>query len=302
MQKVSDPKTNRRLTANAPDSEDESDGGDDDDDEEEEASSESGSEKADEYSKDVEDTLLKTGIELKRGKTMAMREVITTAKRVGIDNSKIREAEDRLEDHKKRQYREEVEGEIKTFVKSPDFNRIDRCAEMIDKAIGADVGEDALKPVKDQHYNLMMARPLEDEEKAEARALLKRSTRDIVKKATQGGEGMETVVLDMHEGTKIPTALKFDPPLAYIVVTKEGEYEERAPLSSVKAYRAMVAQNVSDAEGFESLSKKEKDAAVLVNYENEDGEGSWIFLANSVAEGELLVEALSLLQRTAPAV
>lgn len=297
MQKSTDPKTNRRLSAAAPDSEDEED--EDDDEEGEKSASESSDENKDEYNRDVEDALAKTAMDLKRGKTMAMREVISTAKKVGVDNSKIREAEDRLEDHKKKQYREEVEEECKTFMASAGKDDADACASMIEKALGADVAQSVLQPIKDQHYELLMRRPLEEEERAAARERLRSSAREVVAKAIQG---FSTVVLDMHEGSKVPATVTFDPPLANIVVQKEEEEEERAPLCSVKAYRASVADNLSEALGFDSLSKKEKDNAILINYDEggEDGEGSWIFLQSSKKDGDQLVQALTLLRLTAP--
>lgn len=299
MQKSTDPKTNRRLSAAAPDDDESED--EEDDEDEQESPSESSDENKDEYSRDVEDALARTALDLKRGKTMAMKEVITTAKKVGVDNSKIREAEDRLEDHKKKQYREEVEAECKEFMKSAASNDADACATMIEKALGADVAQNVLQPIKDQHYELLMRRPLEEEERSAAKDRFRKSAKDLVKKTING---YSTVVLDMHEGTKVPATVTFDPPLVYLIVNKTDEEEERAPLCSVKAYRATVADNLNEAMGFDNLSQKEKDNAILINYDEggDDGEGSWIFLESSKADGDRLVEALAVLQKVAPVV
>merc|ERR1719191_2119195 len=121
---------------------------------------------------------------------------------------------------------------------------------MIEKALGADVAQTVLEPIKDRHYELLMKRPLGEEERAAAKDRLRRSCRDIVKKTVNG---YSTVVLDMHEGTKVPATVTFDPPLVYLIVTKEEEEEERAPLCSVKAYRATVADNLNEAMGFDNL-------------------------------------------------
>merc|ERR1740120_664280 len=54
-----------------------------------------------EYKQGVEEILKSTGKNLKRGKTMAMKEAISTAKKYGLETSKISEAERKLDEHKK---------------------------------------------------------------------------------------------------------------------------------------------------------------------------------------------------------
>jgi len=59
------------------------------------------------YKQSVEQILKSTGKNLKRGKTMAMKEAISTAKKYGLDGSKITEAQRQLDEHVKQQRREE---------------------------------------------------------------------------------------------------------------------------------------------------------------------------------------------------
>merc|ERR1740127_390042 len=91
------------------------------DDEHSEVAASSQEEEADNkesFKQGVEEILQTTGKNLKRGKTMAMREAISTAKKCGVEKATISEAEQRLDRHKKDQRRGEVEEEVRGFFNS----------------------------------------------------------------------------------------------------------------------------------------------------------------------------------------
>merc|ERR1711862_868190 len=113
---------------------------------------------------DIADILQTTGQNLKRGKTMAMKEAISTAKKFGLESSKITEAEQQLDLHKRQQRREEVEREVEVFLRSEAAMDIGITEKMIKKAVEADCGIAVVQSLQERLQELLLTRSLEEED------------------------------------------------------------------------------------------------------------------------------------------
>mmetsp|Transcript_7988 Transcript_7988/g.20638 ORF Transcript_7988/g.20638 Transcript_7988/m.20638 type:complete len:341 (-) Transcript_7988:164-1186(-) len=171
------------------------------------AASSEDDENQEDYKQDVEDILTNTGKNLKRGKTMAMKEAIATAKKHGIESSKVLEAEKVLEAHKKQERREEIEKEVDAFFASSLAKDIKICEKLLRKATEADCTKEVINKLQTHFDELIITRPLEKEEVERGQDTLKQSCREFVLVATSSvGRPMQV----WRGGKKVPSVLTID--------------------------------------------------------------------------------------------
>lgn len=248
---------------------------------------------------DVKDILKKTGDDLKRGKTMAMKEAISTAKKIGLEASTISEAEKRLDEHKKQQRREEVEQEVTAFFASPAHKEIAICQKMLKKAQESDCKEAVLTRLQQWLDELIITRDLEEDEVDQARDYLKSSCRDFVVKATQGG-GRPVTFLKLDNGQKVSACLYLDPPLQSICLKEDSSGPESAgvcaPVSSLQAVLAARDQTVSCKRAFTDMEENDTECAVALRYENDGMSGVWCLVEPTIIRRDRLIESIIILR------
>lgn len=249
-----------------------------------------------EYKQDVANTLKQTGANLKRGKTMAMKEAINTAKKLGLDDDVITNAEKQLDEHKRKQKRDATEEEVRNFFESKAVNEIPSTEKMIKKAKEAECSEEVMDKLQKHLELLIITRPLETDESETAREYMKCSCTDFVFNATKGG-GRPVVFLHMETGKKLPATMSLDAPLQNLVITIE-EQEDAALKTEIKTLNARSAQKdaaVRNSKGFLSLSKDDADCSVAVKHEIEAKAGVWCLVEPTKIRRDRLVEALVIL-------
>jgi len=242
----------------------------------------------------VADILNSTGQNLKRGKTMAMKEAISTAKKVGLENSKITEAERRLDEHKKQQRREEVQQEIEQFSQSAAYKDISMVDKMIKKATDADCDADVIKKLQQHLEELFITRNLEDDEIWCAREYLKQSCREFVLAATKGF-GRPVTVLKLEDGTKAPANLALDPPLQNASLVYEDGTAVQVPLVSLNPLRGKDDKKVSKSVGFQRIDKEERECVVSFSYDENGKSGMWCIVEPTALKRDRLFEAVLVL-------
>lgn len=251
------------------------------------------------FKQGVEEVLKTTGKTLKRGKTMAMKEAITAAKKVGMEASKVEEAEKQLDSHKKRQRREEIEEEVKAFFQSQSaYDRL-TCERLLRKAQQADVEEDVMWRLQERLNEIMITRDLEQSEIEQAREKLRQSCRSFVTAASSGG-GHRTMFLDLNSGRKSAVLLRVDPPLNCLRLepeeTVDGLEQSSVPLSSLTASVAKDDRAVSGTAGFNFLDVQDGECAVLLrSQEGENDAENWCFVEASATQRDWLIEAVVVL-------
>lgn len=245
----------------------------------------------------VSDILVTTGKNLKRGKTMAMKEAIATAKKTGVDSTKISEAEKRLDEHKKQQRREEVEQEVQKFSSQPAYKDLQMVDKMIKKAIDADCAITTIDALKKHLEELIMTRPLEDEESSMARDYLKRSCRELVL-ATTKGTGRNVTLLRLSDGAKMSASMSLDPPLRHIRVAEDSGTAARAPISSLKVMRGKDDKKVSKSSAFTDLDPSGQDCILSISYEENGQPGNWCLIEPTSLLRDRLREAVLVLVTT----
>lgn len=249
-----------------------------------------------EYKQDVEATLKTTGANLKRGKTMAMKEAINTAKKLGLEKRVIDDAENQLDEHKKKQKRDATEEEVETFFQSKVVNEIPQAEKMIKKATEADCSAEVMDRLQKHLEILIITRPLETDESEQAREYMKYSCSNFVVDATKGG-GRPVVFLNVETGKKTAAIMSLDPPLQNLVITIE-EREDQAMSSPIKSLHARPAakdSTVRNAKGFQGLSKDDCDCSVAVKHELDNKAGVWCLVEPTKIRRDRLVEALVIL-------
>jgi len=270
-------------------------GSKEDDDHVELSSEESGSDE--EYRRTVKETLKSNGKSLKRGKTMAMKEAITTAKKCNIEASAITEAEKQLRDHKRQQRREEAERAVAVFFGSPAVRERAAVEAMLKRAAEADCKKEVLAKLQAQLDEIIISRDLEDEEVEQARELMKESCRGFVLGATKPG-GRPVLLLDLSSGVKIPSRISLDPPLQNLGLRQETAAEgagKKAPLRSLTVKVAKDDKTVKSSSGFNDLEDGESECAVAVRYESSQERGVWCFVEPTPERRDRLVEAFVVL-------
>jgi hypothetical protein len=206
------------------DEEDEDDDSDDAHSEVAASSEEEEAESKETFKQGVEEILQTTGKNLKRGKTMAMKEAISTAKKCGVEKARISEAEQRLVSHKKAQRRDEVDQEVRDFFESTESRNLQMCESLAGKAREAECSQELIQRLEERMQELILTRDLEEEELEQAREYLKQSCRDFVLAATRK-EGRPVVLLDLKSGRKVKGHLSLDPPLTFLRFSSPHEEE-----------------------------------------------------------------------------
>jgi len=262
------------------------------------ASSDDDSDK-EQFKQGVEEVLRTTGKSLKRGKTMAMREAISAAKKANIEEKMVEEAEKQLDQHKKRQKREEIEQEVKAFFASASaFDRL-TCERLLKKAHAAEVDEEVSSKLQERLDEILITRELEQQEIELARERMRQSCRSFVTAASSGG-GHRTMLLDLNSGRKNPVFLRVDPPLQCLQVdpedTADGLPKSSVLLSSLTASVAKDDRAVSGTAAFNFLDVADAECAVLCRSEDGDKDPeSWCFVEQSATQRDLLIEAVVVL-------
>mmetsp|Transcript_106248 Transcript_106248/g.307524 ORF Transcript_106248/g.307524 Transcript_106248/m.307524 type:complete len:313 (+) Transcript_106248:91-1029(+) len=225
------------------------------------------------YKQGVEEILKTTGKNIKRGKTMALKEAISTAKKYGLETSTISEAEKQLTEHKKQQLREEVEKEVEAFFASAACDDISSAEKMVRKAVDADCRAPVLKRVQDRLDELIITRTLEEDEEKLCRSYLKQSCREFVEAATKAG-GRQVIVLDLDDGRRVPSSISLDPPLQHVLIVPDREDGDgsarQVPISKMRAGRAQDDKKLASRRGFVELEDEDLECAVSVRYEGRD--------------------------------
>mmetsp|Transcript_99082 Transcript_99082/g.248407 ORF Transcript_99082/g.248407 Transcript_99082/m.248407 type:complete len:310 (-) Transcript_99082:239-1168(-) len=247
-----------------------------------------------EYKQGVEEILKSTGKNLKRGKTMAMKEAISTAKKYGLETSKISEAEKKLDEHKKQQKREEAEREVDAFFNSAACKDLAMTEKMLKKVKEADCSEKVIKRVQDSLEELILTRDLEDEERSNARELLKQSCRDFILAATKAG-GRQVTLLSLDDGQKIAASIAVDPPLLNLTVRTGASSVTEVPVGSLSVVAAKNDKKVSGSRGFKVLGEEECDCAVAVRYQVDRTSGVFCFVEPTRVRRDRLLEAFVVL-------
>jgi len=291
-------KGKREAIPGPPDNLEEAEGSDDEhgDDGSEVVASSDGELDPNEYKQDVVDTLKTTGDNLKRGKTMAMKEAINTAKKLGLEEDVINNAEKQLDEHKRKQKRDATEDEVRQFFESKSVNEIPQVERMIKKAKEAECADEVVEKLQKHMELLIITRPLETEESDVAREYMKCSCSDFVITATKGG-GRPVVFLNVENGKKTAAVMSLDPPLQNLIITVE-ENEDNAlvtPIKTLHAKPAVKDSNVRNAKGFQSLAKDDADCSVAVKHELDNKAGVWCLVEPTKIRRDRLVEALVIL-------
>jgi len=250
-----------------------------------------------EKKQDIADILQSTGQNLKRGKTMAMKEAISTAKKFGLDTSKISEAEQQLDVHKRQQRREEVEREVQVFLLSDAAKDIGIVEKMIKKTVEADCPVATVQSLQECLQVLLLTRSLEDEEITRAREYLKQSCRDFVL-AAANDSGRLAVFVDLDKGKKMAAVISLDPALHIITVSLEVDDEHKslqAPVTSLVAVIAGTDPDVQKTKGFKSLESDEQASAAAIKWEMDGLTGVWCFIEPTPIRRDRLIEAIAIL-------
>lgn len=251
------------------------------------------------YKREVEETLGKVARTLKRGKTMAMREVISMAKKFNLDALKITEAEKLLDDHKRQQRIQEVESEVQAFFLSQASRTIPVCETLLRKAAEAGVGATVTQRLKEHLDELVITRYLEEEEVSRARKYLKDTCREFVEAATSG-QGRPVVFVDLDDGRKASAYLSIDPPLQHfrLIHSGAGEEEQVTPIACTRPIQAQADGSVKGSRGFLKLDESDANCAVALRYSFESYSGVWCFVEPTQLRRDELVEAIVMLKVT----
>lgn len=249
-----------------------------------------------EYKQDVVDTLKSTGANLKRGKTMAMKEAITTAKKLGLDQGVISTAENQLDEHKRKQKRDATEEEVSQFFESKWANEIPHAEKMLKKAKDAECSDEVTERLEKHLAELIITRPLESGETEVAREYMKFSCTDFVVAATKGG-GRPVVFLNLENGKKTAAMMSLDAPLQNLIITLEERLDEalQTPIVTLSACQATKDTAVRNSKGFSKLEQEDADSAVALKHEINDKPGVWCLCEPTRIRRDRLVEALVIL-------
>eukprot|EP00933_Yihiella_yeosuensis_P051479 TRINITY_DN49422_c0_g1_i1.p1 TRINITY_DN49422_c0_g1~~TRINITY_DN49422_c0_g1_i1.p1 ORF type:complete len:326 (-),score=87.56 TRINITY_DN49422_c0_g1_i1:26-1003(-) len=237
-----------------------------------------------------------TGKNMKRGKTMAMKEAITTAKKIGVEEERITEAEEMLLQHQKQQIREATEAQVQRFLFSPEAKDMLTCAKMLKKAIDAEVSEACLKTIKDRLEDLRTNRPLEEEEVDYILDQLRLSCREFVMACLNGGR--RTQWLNMEAGYKVPALLTLDAPLQSLLLRAEVDPESRSQSVQFRYLNCGFAvhdEKVRNRDAFAEMDEGEQQCALAVRFKTAERKGVWCLVEQSVEKRDRLVQAIKVL-------
>lgn len=249
-----------------------------------------------EYKQEVADTLKTTGANLKRGKTMAMKEAISTAKKLGLEDGVIQNAEKQLDDHKRKQRRDATEEEVNQFFEAKIANEIPHAEKMLKKAKENECSPAVIDKLEKHLDKLIVTRPLETEENDSAREYMKLSCSEFVVAATKGG-GRPVVFLNLETGKKTAAVMSLDPPLQNLIITIEESDSAplKASLNSLGASAAIKEAAVRNAKGFGKLEEDDATSSVALKHEIDGKAGVWCLVEPTTIRRDRLVEALVIL-------
>lgn len=259
-------------------------------------------ENQEDYKHGVEEILKSSGKNLKRGKTMAMKEAISTAKKYGLEGAKISEAQQQLDNHIRQQLREECEREVEAFFASPAKGDIPQAQKLARKAAEVEINATMLKRVREHLDALLLSRPLEPEEVGFAREALKQSCRELVLSATQVG-GRPATLLSLEDGNQEKVLLTLDPPLRRLRLGDGGGAAAAAAasgllVSSLSAVPAADEARVAGNQHFKALDEAERECAVVVRHSSDSAPGVLCFLEPTQVRRDRLIEGIVILAVT----
>lgn len=249
-----------------------------------------------EYKQDVIDTLKTTGTNLKRGKTMAMKEAISTAKKLDLEKGVIEIAEKQLDEHKRRQRREACEEEVNQFFEAKSANEIPQAEKMVKKAKECECSPQVIEKLEKHHELLVVTRPLEVDESDQAREYMKFSCTNFVMAATRG-PGRPVVFLNLESGMKTSAVMSLDAPLQNLIITIEDADAAamQCAIITLHATPAIKDAMVRNSKGFSKLEKDDAEGAVALKHEIEGKGGVWCLVEPTRVRRDRLVEALVIL-------
>eukprot|EP00811_Abedinium_folium_P003499 NODE_13216_length_1178_cov_5.984776.p1 GENE.NODE_13216_length_1178_cov_5.984776~~NODE_13216_length_1178_cov_5.984776.p1 ORF type:complete len:304 (-),score=82.18 NODE_13216_length_1178_cov_5.984776:192-1103(-) len=250
----------------------------------------------------VEDTLVRLHKSLARGKTTALSDAISSAKKAGVGESVIIEAEFKLEGHQKIKVMEALFTEIEEFLTRTNL-RLEAVDAMIAKLSEWEVEKDFVEPLMDKlqakHAELWNQRLLEEKEVLFAREFLRQSCRELVIAAATE-EGRAVTVLDLEWGTKTHGALIVDPPLQTLSVVLDNDYDDeglaiQAPITSLSASPARDDKKVRGSFAFTNMDEAGCNCALAVRYKAKGGMGVLCFIEPSMLLRDRLLQAIVVL-------
>jgi len=249
-----------------------------------------------EYKQDVEHTLKDTGTNLKRGKTVAMKEAICTAKKLGVDDELIQDAEKQLDEHKKKQKRDATEEEVGTFFESKIANEIPHAEKMLKKAQAAECSDEVIERLEKHLDELIATRPLETDENEQAREYMKCSCTDFVVAATRGG-GRPVVFLNLTDGKKTAATMSLDAPLQNLIIAIEDQPDGllQTLITTLSATPASKDTAVRNSKGYGTLDEEDAISSVALKHEVDGKAGVWCLVEPTRIRRDRLIEALVIL-------
>jgi len=248
----------------------------------------------------VEEILRTIGKNLKRGKTMAMKEAIHTAKKHNVDSKLVLEAERLLDNHKRRQWQEEVEHEVENFFASSHVMEIPACESVLMKVKEAECRAEVMERVQHHLDELIITRKLEEYEAEHAREILKRSCREFVH-ASVKGRGRPVTVLALDDGRRTPAVLSIDPPLEYLRLVRTESTDGADvtfPVATLSASNGKDNKQVVSSKGFSSLDAADMDCVVAIKYNVDGVPGVLCLCEPKPSDRDRLKEAVVMLMAT----
>lgn len=255
-----------------------------------------------EYKQDVEHTLKDTGTNLKRGKTVAMKEAISTAKKLGVDEDMIENAEKQLDEHKKKQRRDATEEEVASFFESKIANEIPHAEKMLKKAQAAECSDEVIERLEKHLDELIVTRPLETDENEQAREYMKSSCTDFVVAATKGG-GRPVVFLNLTDGKKTAATMSLDAPLQNLIIAIEDQPEGllQTLITTLSATPASKDTAVRNSKGYGILGEEDAVSSVALKHEVDGKAGVWCLVEPTRIRRDRLIEAIVILSEACKA-
>lgn len=255
-----------------------------------------------EYKQDVEHTLKDTGTNLKRGKTVAMKEAISTVKKLGVDEDMIENAEKQLDEHKKKQRRDATEEEVASFFESKIANEIPHAEKMLKKAQAAECSDEVIERLEKHLDELIVTRPLETDENEQAREYMKSSCTDFVVAATKGG-GRPVVFLNLTDGKKTAATMSLDAPLQNLIIAIEDQPEGllQTLITTLSATPASKDTAVRNSKGYGILGEEDAVSSVALKHEVDGKAGVWCLVEPTRIRRDRLIEAIVILSEACKA-
>jgi len=251
-----------------------------------------------EYRQDVEHTLKDTGANLKRGKTVAMKEAISTAKKLGVEEEIIQDAEKQLLDHKKSQKRDVTEEEIVSFFESKVANEIPQAERMLKKAQHFECADDVIEKLEKHVIEIIATRPLEPKETEKATWYMMHSCTVFVDAATRGG-GRPVVFLNLADGKKTAAVMSLDAPLQNLIIAvEELDGVLQTQITTLRATPAVQESAVRNSKGFGVLDEEDAVSSVALKHQVDGKAGVWCLVEPTRNHRDRLIEALVVLAET----